>query len=115
MLTINATVPGATGLLAPGARRGGLFGVQFGAGTALALGILLVFPLRRRRSIWIACLPVLLAVLLMSSCGGGSGGGSGGSNPAPPANSTPSGTYTVLVTGTANGIVHNTKVTVVVP
>jgi hypothetical protein len=115
MLTINATVPGATGMLAPGARRGGLFGVQFGAGTALALGIVLVFPLRRRRSIWIACLPVLLAVLLMSSCGGGSGGGSGGSNPAPPANSTPSGTYTVLVTGTANGIVHNTKVTVVVP
>jgi hypothetical protein len=29
-------------------------------------------------------------------------------------NGTPAGTYTVLVTGTANGIVHNTVVSVVV-
>jgi hypothetical protein len=30
-------------------------------------------------------------------------------------NGTPSGIYTLLVTGTANGIVHNAKITVVVP
>lgn len=113
-LTINATVPGATGMLAPGTRRGGLFGVQFGAGTALALGIVVVLPLRRRRWTGISCLLVLLAACLMASCGGG-GSSTSPSNPTPPANNTPSGTYTVLVTGTANGIVHNTKVTVVVP
>ncbi len=113
-LTINATVPGATGMLAPAPKHGGLFGVRFGAGTALALGIVIVPPLRRRRWAGISCLLVLLAVCLMASCGGG-GGSTTPSNPTPPANSTPSGTYTVLVTGTANGIVHNAKVTVVVP
>jgi hypothetical protein len=113
-LTINATVPGATGMLAPAPKHGGRFGTQFGAGTALALGIVIVLPLRRRRWAGISCLPVLLAVGLMASCGGG-GGSTSPSNPTPPANSTPSGTYTVLVTGTANGIVHNAKVTIVVP
>jgi hypothetical protein len=107
-LTINATVPGATGMLAPGPRRGGFFG----AGTALALGIVLVLPLRRRRWTGIACLPILLAVFFMASCGGS--GSTTVSNPTPPANATASGTYTVLVTGTANGIVHNSKVTVIV-
>ena len=113
-LTINATVPGATGMLAPAPKHGGRFGTQFGAGTALALGIVIVLPLRRRRWAGISCLLVLLAVALMASCGGG-GGSTSPSNPTPPANSTPSGTYTVLVTGTANGIVHNAKVTIVVP
>jgi hypothetical protein len=110
-LTINATVPGASGMLTPGARRGDFFG----AGTALTLGIVLVLPLRRRRWTGIFCMLVLLAVFLMASCGGGSGSSTGPSNPTPPANSTPPGTYTVLVTGTANGIVHNAKVTVLVP
>jgi len=36
------------------------------------------------------------------------GGGNSGSN------GTPAGTYTVLITGTANGVVHNAKITVVV-
>jgi hypothetical protein len=109
LLTINATVPGATGMLAPGARRGGFFG----AGTALALGIVLVLPRRRRRWTEISCLLFLLAVFLMASCGGG-GGSTTVSNSTTPVTNTPSGTYTVLVTGTANGIVHNSKVTVVV-
>jgi hypothetical protein len=58
----------------------------------------------------------LLAALMITSCGGGGGsgsgggggGGGGGTNPTPT-------TYFVLVTGTANGIVHNAKITVVVP
>lgn len=115
MLTINATVPGATGMLAPGPQHGGLFGVQFGAGTVLAFGIVLALPMRKRRWPGNACLVALLSVFLMASCGGGSGSSTSPTNPITPVNATPSGTYTVLVTGTANGIVHNAKVTVVVP
>ena len=44
------------------------------------------------------------------SGGGGGGGGGGGSQPPPVLV-----TYSVVVTGTANGMVHNAKVTVVVP
>ncbi|MGA2276585.1 MAG: Ig-like domain repeat protein [Terracidiphilus sp.] len=43
-----------------------------------------------------------------SSGGGGGGGGGGQSN-------TPAGTYSVLVTATANGVIHNARITVVVP
>jgi hypothetical protein len=113
-LTVTATIPGATAKLspAPGRGRSGWFGAS-----ALVLCIVLVLPLRRRRWIGMACLPILLTMALLASCGGsgstGGGGGGGGSNP--PVNGTPSGIYTLLVTGTANGIVHNAKITVVVP
>jgi hypothetical protein len=56
-----------------------------------------------------------VAILLVASCG--SGGGSsktGPPPPPPPAQSTAGITYTVVVSGTANGIIHNTNVIVVV-
>lgn len=53
-----------------------------------------------------------IGILWLVGCGGGNGGG-GGSKP-PPVDGTPAGAYTVLVTGTANGIVHNAVVNVVV-
>jgi subtilase family serine protease len=56
----------------------------------------------------------LVAVMLTVSCGGGGATGKT-APPPPPPGSTPAGTYSVLVTGTANGIVHNAKITVVVP
>jgi hypothetical protein len=61
----------------------------------------------------------LFAAVLATSCGGGgmsSGGGGGGGNGGGGGGtaSTPV-TYSVLVTGTANGIVHNAKITVVTP
>jgi hypothetical protein len=43
--------------------------------------------------------------------GGGGGAGGGGGQTTPPTLTT----YSVVVTGTANGIIHNAKVTVVVP
>jgi subtilase family serine protease len=53
----------------------------------------------------------LVVAFSVSGCGGGSsGGGKGGGG-----NNTPAGTYNVVVTATANGIVHNTKITVIVP
>jgi hypothetical protein len=70
---------------------------------------------RLRRSMLLSL--CLLATMLTISCSGGvnssggGGGGGGGGSTAPPVLVT----YSVLVTGTANGIVHNAKITVVVP
>ena len=108
-LTVTATIPGATAKfsLAPGRVRGG----WLATGVTLAFCVWLAVPFRRRRRIGMACLLLLLSTLSLAGCGGG--GSSGGSNP-PPVNGTPAGTYSVVVTGTANGIVHNALVTVVV-
>ncbi len=55
---------------------------------------------------------ILIAVLLVvPGCGGGGGSGNQTQQQSPPPNSS---YYSVLVTGTANGIVHNAKVMVVV-
>jgi hypothetical protein len=54
----------------------------------------------------------LLAAMLATSCGGAI------SKSSPTPTPTPAPTlvsYSVVVTGTANGIIHNAKITVVVP
>jgi hypothetical protein len=56
------------------------------------------------------CGAALLAVLSVSSCGGSSTTQSN----QPPAGSTPVGTYSMVITGTANRIVHNAKLLVIV-
>ena len=106
-LTIIASLPGTTANLSqtPRQKRG-----WFSDGAALAFCFLFALPLRRRRWISLLCLPLVMGGLWLAGCGGGSvGGGS-----PPPVNGTPVGAYTVLVTGTANGIVHNAVVDVVV-
>lgn len=57
------------------------------------------------------CLPLLLGALWLGGCGGGS---VDGGSKAPPVNGTPAGAYTALVTGTADIIVHNAVVDIVV-
>jgi hypothetical protein len=57
----------------------------------------------------LVCLPVLAGAFFLAGCGGGGGGSS-----PPPVNGTPAGAYTVLVSGTGNGIAHNVVVNVVV-
>jgi hypothetical protein len=105
-LTVTAMLPGTTAKLSPtpGQRRGWL-----GGGAAVALCIVVLLPIRRRRWISLVCLPVLVGAFFLAGCGGGSGGGSN-----PPVNGTPAGAYTVLVSGTANGIVHNAVVNIIV-
>jgi len=80
-----------------------------GSGLALAFVLLARLAIRKRRLAVLAGASAAVAVLLIASCGG-----SGGSSQVeqPPPNPT---AYSVLVTGTANGIVHNAKVIVVVP
>ncbi len=108
-LIITATIPGAAAQVDPLARP--RHARWLGAG-GLALCVVLVLPLRRRRWNAIACLTILLATCFLSACGGGANRGV--SSTPPPANGTPPGTYTVLITGTANGITHNSKLTVIV-
>jgi hypothetical protein len=61
-------------------------------------------------------LAVVAAAVLISwaaACGGGSSGGGTNTPPGPPA--TPSAqTYTVLVSGTSGGMIHNATITVTV-
>ena len=112
-LTVTATLPGTTAQLTPlpaQPRR-----LLAGAASAFAVCFALVLPWRCRRRPSFFCLVLLSVTFLLVSCGGGSSEGASTTTTPPPANSTPSGTYTVLITGTANGIVHNAVITVVVP
>jgi hypothetical protein len=103
-LTLTAMLPGTAANLSPTPRqrRGWL-----GGGAAIALCIVVVLPVRRRRWMSLVCLLVLAGVFFLAGCGGGDGGSN-----LLPVNGTPAGAYTVLVTGTANGIVHNAVVNV---
>ncbi len=111
-LTISATAPAATAMRGTGPGRG----FRFGAGTAFALGFVLILPWSRRRGIrigtWMALLTVVLTVSFLAACGGGGSTSTGHSNQT--VVDTPAGTYSVLVTGTANGIVHSALVNVIV-
>jgi len=69
-------------------------------------------PLRWR---WASACCLLATLLVMNACGGGGSGSSGPPPPPPPQNiPTPAGTYTVLLTATANGVIHNVKLIVAV-
>jgi len=103
-LTVNATAQAGT--VARSER-------QAPARWPLAAGLLafgLFFVRRARKSmLWRSMLPVLCLLASMGavSCGGSGSGGGGGVSAA--------NSYTVLVTGTSSGIVHNAEITVVVP
>ncbi len=75
----------------------------------LASVILSGFTDRKRRLAMLLSLGLFAALFAVAGCG--SGGSQGGQQPPPPANA---GTYSVVVSATANGIIHNAKVMVVV-
>jgi Pro-kumamolisin, activation domain/Bacterial Ig-like domain (group 3)/Subtilase family len=77
---------------------------------AFAFGALLIFPRSRRK--WKTPTIFLLSAFLLiaTACGGGSS-----SAPPPPnSNPTPPGAYSVVVTATSNGIIHNAQLPVLV-
>jgi hypothetical protein len=81
----------------------------------LALLLLLVCSSRKRRWQLAPSLCIFAILALQTACGGsGSGGTTSPPPPPPPTTPAPSGTYTVLVTGTAGGAIHNAKLTVIV-
>ena len=93
-------------------RRDGLFLGE--CVTVLVLALLLACCSRKRR--WqLAPSLCIFAILALQAACGGSGGGGGATSPPPPTTTpAPAGTYTVLVTGTAGGAIHNVKLTVIV-
>jgi len=80
----------------------------------VALGVLLLPAAwgRRRK----ALLPLVLLMLAMgfTSCSGGGGGGGGSSPPGGGGTTTSPGTYSVLVSASANGISHKVTVSLTV-
>jgi hypothetical protein len=109
----SPTVSGtATATLTVGAaKKTALAAFHPAAWEAMLLGFAFVFVWQGalKRSPRPAVSTALFAMLLLlAGCGGGGQGG--GIQQPPPATST----YSVLVSGTANGIIHNAKVIVVV-
>lgn len=110
----NITVQIATGLASSTAQstipaRGShLRGTLF-----LACGVL-VLPLaiRRKRLGSLFTAIVLLSVIGVTGCAGAGGGGGGA--PPTPGSKTPGGTYSVVVTATANGVSHKVTLTMTV-
>jgi subtilase family serine protease len=110
-LTINTTASHSlsSGLVSP--HRSGGFGWLTASGGALFAGIVLLgVPSRRRRTAGLG-LMLLLFFAAGLGCGGGSSNSSGGSTTG---GGTPSGSYTVTVTGTSGSLTHTATVVLTV-
>jgi hypothetical protein len=107
--TLTVSTTAATALLQfPGRRSGTILVASFLpiAGFAL-LGVSSSSRKSWRRIARFLCLSVLASlVLILPACGGGSSGGGGGGGGGGSAG-TPSGTYTIIVTGTDGTITHS--------
>lgn len=90
----------------PGSHRnGGMLGVMFAMLTFPAFGIVLLPGERRKKGLMLAMLLIVALVMFQTACGGGA------TQPVTQTVSaaTPTGTYTITVTGTANGGVVSTS------
>jgi hypothetical protein len=104
-VTINSTAqPPATSRPS----RSGLAGWMGAGGTLICAFVLLGGLSDGKRKYRLRALSLFAALALSVSCGGSSG------SPPPPPPPPTAATYSVVVSGTANGIVHNAKVLVVV-
>jgi hypothetical protein len=116
METLNAGVTGNPALqvstgspaAAVRARRSGMWGIL-----PFACGLLLL-PLgwKRRRKVWYSALLLAMMAGGVSSCAVSGGGAGGGGHDIP--GTTPTGTYSILVTATSNGLSHSTTLTLTV-
>ncbi len=106
-LTVSTTAPTTAALSKPESR-----GVYGGAGTLLALMVLLGIPAQRKR--WRRYVAVMFLGIFAygaSGCGGSSSGGTTGGGGSP---GTTSGTYAVTITGTSGSITATTTLNVTV-
>jgi hypothetical protein len=111
-LTVNAFIPAQTARVRPvlfDIREDGLI---VGGFAMVGLVFLLTSGRRRRRLALVGTCGLFAILVFQVACGGGGGGTV---TPPPPGNTpAPPGTYSVLVTATANGVIHNAKIAVVV-
>ena len=108
-LTIIASAPNSAETVAatPGRNSGRALAA---CGFALCFGAVLIVPCSRRK--WrVHAMVMLSAVFFVASA---CGGGSHSSPPPPKTTPTPPGTYSVVVTATASGVIHNAQMTVLV-
>ncbi len=111
---INAFIPAQTAQAFPlqSGRRDGMI-----LGECVAVLVVLLFltcSSRKRRWQLAPSLCIFASLALQTACGGSGGGTTSPPPPPPTTTPAPSGTYTVLVTGTAGGAIHNVKLTVIV-
>jgi len=105
-MTVNTSAP-TSALMLPSANKRSVWG-RAGAGTVLALLLMMGIPARRRK--WMSLLPLMAAAILLAGfvacgCGGGGGGGGGGDPGTTP------GAYTITLSGTGNDAAHTTAST----
>jgi hypothetical protein len=110
----SVTVDIATGVAVASAQRqsrrgeAGISGKLF-----LVLAVLMVPPaIFRRRYRTALSRALLLSIVGLASCAGSGGGG--GTGPVSPVNNTPAGTYSVVVTANAGGVLHKVTLTLTV-
>jgi trimeric autotransporter adhesin len=114
LVTINAFVP-AQSAATHSLRRDWRGGMAPGGLVAAAVLMCLLGCTGRMRRWRLAPSVCIFAILALQIACGGGGSGGGGTRPPPPATTAaPAGTYSVLVTGTANGSIHNVKLMVIV-
>ena len=103
----------ATGMSSSSATNGGSLGRMLHL-LPLACTLFALRFARRRRRKWILMVMLTAGLIGIASCAG-AGGGNGGAPPlGPTGDVTPSGTYSVMVTASANGISHKTTLTLTV-
>jgi Pro-kumamolisin, activation domain/Bacterial Ig-like domain (group 3) len=109
-LTVVAGVPGTTARVFPMLDHNPGRWFVAACSFAFAFGAVIILPVGRSKRRVQVILPLFALLFLATSCGGGSS-----SAPPPPnTNPTPPGAYSVLVTATSNGVVHNAQLAVLV-
>jgi hypothetical protein len=109
-LTVVASVPATTARVVPARDHNPSRWFATACSFAFAFGAVVIVPVggRKRR---MQAMFLFFALLFLAT---GCGGGSSSAPPPPNANPTPPGAYSVLVTATSNGVVHNVQLSVLV-
>jgi subtilase family serine protease len=98
------SVPGGSAKETPAGPGGAVVAV-------LASLLLMSLAMRRKRPALVTAMELFAVILVIAACGGGGSGSQAPPPPPPP----PAATYSVVVTATGNGIVHNARIIVLVP
>jgi hypothetical protein len=113
VVTLTVTAASATASIGPDSAvlSGPKLWMLSGSGAMLTCFFLGGISRKRRNPLALVILAVFALIVVWTACGGGGSQNVQPPPPPPPPNLT---TYSVVVSATANGIIHSAKVTVVV-